>query len=92
MKQQFRDLKTLIDDFAAPHATQNGTQHERAKAELAAKLSSEICESLENLKLSMKESAESNDKLSKRVFGLNIVLAIATSVGAIATLMMAFKS
>lgn len=91
MEYKFRDLKTLIDDFAAPHATQNGVQHERAKAELGAKLSIDICSALEQLNSSVIASTESSDKLSKKIFWLNIVLALATSVGAIATAAMAFK-
>ncbi len=91
MKKEFRDLDTLINDFAAPMATPNGIQHERAKAELAAKLTCEVCAALESLDLSIKSSTESNDKLGKKVFWLNIVLALATSVGAIATVVMAFN-
>lgn len=86
---QFRNLKQLIDDFAAPYATSNGSQHERAKAELAAKLSTDICTAFNRLESSMVESAESNSLLGKRVFWLNVILTFATCVGAIATVFMA---
>jgi len=91
VEYQFRDLKALIDNFAAPHATSNGIQHERAKAELIAKLSSEICTSLGALNSAMKSSAKSNDQLGKKVFWLNIILTFATSIGAFATVVIACK-
>jgi hypothetical protein len=91
MKKELRDIYTLINDFASPMATSNGTPHERAKAELAAKLTSEVCAALESLDSSMRSSAKSNDTLGRKVFWLNIVLTFATSVGAIATVVMAVK-
>ena len=78
MTHEFSDLETLIDDFAAPMATSNGNQHERAKAELAAKLTNSICETLNALDTSINNSAKSSDNLAKKVFWLNVILTIAT--------------
>lgn len=92
MEYEFRDLKTIINDIAAPHASANGVGHERGKAELIAKISNDMCFSLEKLNSSVEASVVSSNKLSKKIFWLNIVLAIATTVGAIATVVIAYKS
>jgi hypothetical protein len=47
---------------------------------------------LNALKNQLKENAESSDRLGVKVFWLNIVLALATLVGAIATVVIAIKT
>lgn len=91
MESKFRNTETLINDIASPMATSNGVGYERAKAELAAKLANDVSEIFEKLNTSILASSESSDKLGKKIFWLNIVLALATSVGAIATVAIAIN-
>ena len=91
MAEEFRDLKTLLDEISSPMASANGSGYERGKAELTAKLSNDICTILGKLHSSVIAGTESSDKLGKKIFWLNIVLAFATTVGAIATVVIAFK-
>lgn len=60
-------------------------QTEHAKANIQVWCASQITKALE-------ASSAANDKLGRRVFWLNVVLTIATVVGAIATVVMAFPS
>ena len=51
----------------------------------------EINISLNELKNVIKTSNNNSERLSSKLFGLNVVLAIATAIGAIATAILAFK-
>ena len=89
---KFRNLKELISAIAEPYATANGIRHERGKAELDAKIANEICKTIDSLKIAIIESSKTNDKLGKKIYWLNIILAIATFIGAIATAFIAYKT
>lgn len=88
---EFRDFKTLFQNISSPHATANGIQYERANAELKAKLATEICKNISALNLSIEKSTISNNLLNKKILWLNIILTIATCVGATATAIIAFQ-
>jgi hypothetical protein len=66
--------------------------HEQQKAALIVRCTEDIEASLNALKNQLKENAESSDRLGVKVFWLNIVLALATLVGAIATVVIAIKT
>ena len=52
---------------------------------------SHLSDNMDRLNTSIKKYSDSSDKLTKRIFYLNIILTIATAVGATATLIMAFN-
>ena len=85
----FRTIKELLVQIAMPHATASGNKYEEAKAELMAKCSNEISVAVNILNKSIQKSTESQDQLSKRIFWLNVILTIATTIGAIATVFIA---
>jgi hypothetical protein len=91
MNKKFRSTDELINEIASPMASPNGVGYERAKAELTAKLAQDIKTSLDTLNLSIVDSSRSSENLGKKIFWLNIILALATSVGAIATAFIAYK-
>lgn len=88
---QFRDYGTLFKSISSPYATANGIQYERANAELKAKLATEICKNISALNSSIEASTLSNNILNKKILWLNIILTIATCVGATATAIIAFQ-
>lgn len=59
--------------------------HEQQKAAIIVRCTEDIEVSLHSLSKELKESSESNEKLSVRVFWLNLILTLATVVGAVAT-------
>lgn len=91
MNYLFREIETLINEISSPNVSPNGTGYERARAELMAKLATNVCTEIDDLKKAIKESANSSDRLGRKVVALNWVLAAATAVGAIATVVIAFN-
>lgn len=87
----------LLNEFnqQPSHNTLRGEQYTAA---IIVKSISDIQESAESMKKSVdkfRSSVEvigkSSDRLSKKIFWLNMVLALATLVGAIATVILIFK-
>ncbi len=65
---------------------------EQQKAGILIRCTEDIEISINGLKEQLAENAKSSDKLSERVFCLNIILTIATVIGAIATVLIAVKT
>lgn len=62
------------------------------QAALYARCAADIEEALQLLRDSVEAASKSSSCLSKRLLWLNVVLTIATAVGALATLLMALKA
>ena len=71
-------------------AKPSSTVHEQQKMAIIVRCTQDLEESLKNLEESMIKSSESTNKLSNRLFWLEILLVAATIVGAIATAKIAF--
>ncbi len=65
--------------------------HEQQKAAITVRCAEDIETSLKFLEDQLEKNAESSDKVGNKIFWLNVVLAIATLVGAIATVVMQSK-
>jgi len=87
----------LLEEFATKtsHNTLEGEQYtaavmvkSAADIESAAK---EVKDSIEQFEDTVRGIGESSDRLSGKLLWLNVVLTIATIIGAIATAMIAFK-
>lgn len=86
-----KDKNQILDELK--DTAQVGSQvHEQQKAALTVRCTEDIEASLSVLKKQLKENAESSDRLGAKVFWLNVVLAAATLVGAIATVVMAIQT
>ena len=86
-KDKNQILESLMD------TAQVGSQvHEQLKAAINVRCTEDIEFSLKSLENQIKENAESSTRLAKRVFWLNVVLAVATFVGAVATIIIAMKT
>jgi len=87
----------LLEEFSnhTSHNTLEGEQYTAAiivKSSADIQLSAkEIKEAVDRFKIVVENVGKSSDKLSGKLFWLNVVLAFATLIGAIATLVLAFK-
>jgi hypothetical protein len=66
--------------------------HEQQKAAITVRCTEDIEASLKSLEEQLVKNAESSDKVGNKIFWLNVVLAIASLVGAIATVAIAIKA
>lgn len=66
--------------------------HEQMKAAITVRCTEDIETSLKSLENQIKENGKSSDRLGRKIFWLNVVLAMATLVGAIATIVIATKT
>ncbi|EJE8558689.1 TPA: hypothetical protein ACN322_004571 [Vibrio parahaemolyticus] len=66
--------------------------HEQQKAGIIVRSTQDIEDALLELGEKLERSANSSDKMSERIYWLNVVLAAATVVAAIATVVIAFKT
>ncbi|EHY0959438.1 TPA: hypothetical protein RQL27_004445 [Vibrio vulnificus] len=66
--------------------------HEQQKAGIIVRSTQDIEKVLQELGEKLERSASSSDKMSERIYWLNVVLAFATVVAAIATVVIAFKT
>lgn len=64
--------------------------YEKVRLNVLARLVKSLTQSISNLDSSMNANAKSSQLLSKRVFSLNIILTIATVVGAIVAIIALF--
>ena len=71
--------------------SQQGLAHMQKEALLQVRLATRVSESIDKLKDSMEVNAKSNDKLSNKVYWLNIILTAATVVGVIVGIAQLFK-
>lgn len=92
-----KSKEELLEEFANRnyHNTLEGEQYMAAmivKSSTDIQISAkEIKEAVDKFKEVAENTGKSSDNLSKKVFWLNIVLAGATLIGAIATVILAFK-
>ena len=66
--------------------------HEQQKAGIIVRCTEDIEQSIKSLENQLVKNAEASDRMGTKVFWLNIILAIATLVGALATVVIAFKT
>ena len=66
--------------------------HEQQKAGIIVRSTEDIEDALFELGEKLDRSASSSDKMSERIYWLNVILAAATVVAAIATVVIAFKT
>lgn len=80
----------LLEEFSqkGSHNTLEGEQYTAA---IIVKSAADIEAAVENFKVAVEKIGESSDTLSKKLLWLNIVLTVATAVGAVATAILAFK-
>ena len=81
-KDKFEILKDFVEDYTAPDTS----QHQIRKLAIQVRCTEDIEKSIGNLEASINKNAESNDRLARKVFYLNIVLTVATALAAIAAL------
>jgi hypothetical protein len=86
-----KDKNQILEELK--DIAQVGTQvHEQQKAAITVRCTEDIEASLASLKAQLGENADSSDRLGRKVFWLNVVLAAATIVGAFATIVIAVKT
>lgn len=64
--------------------------HEQQKMGVVVRCTEDLEKALGSLEKSMNDNASASDKLSAKVYWLNVILAIATAVGTIATIAQLF--
>jgi len=78
-------LKTLIDT-----AEPGSRAHEQQKMGIVVRCTEDLEKALGSLEKSMNHNANASDKLATKVYWLNVILAVATAVGTIATIVQLF--
>ncbi len=87
-KSPFRDLpKEELAAQVGKEAQPGSEEHYRILATLIARCTFDLEKSLNKLESSQNKNSESSDKLSRRVFWLNAVLAVATVVYAVVSVL-----
>jgi len=84
--------KTQVLDELAGTAQVGSQIHEQQKAALTVLCTEDIEASLKSLENQLKLNSESSDKVGNKIFWLNVVLALATLVGAVATAFIAIQT
>ncbi len=92
-----KSKEKLLEEFARQN-THNTLEGEQYAAAIIVKSTADIQSSTQEIKQSIdrfkkvaEDIGESSDRLSKKLFWLNVVLAAGTIVGAVATAIIAFK-
>ena len=86
-----KDKNQILDELLG--TAQVGSEvHEQQKAALTVRCTEDIEQSLGALQAQLEQNAASSDKVSSRLFWLNVVLTFATVVGVIATVVIAIKT
>lgn len=86
-----KDKSQILDDLAG--TAQPGSRiHEQQKAAITVRCTEDLQDSLCSLGKQLEINAKSSDKVGQKIFWLNVVLALATLVGAIATVVIAVKT
>ena len=78
-----KDKNTILKEMYGT-AQPGSTVHEQQKMAI-------IVRCTEDIETAMKVASESANKLSKKMYALNWILALATLIGALATALMTFK-
>ncbi|MBB1274596.1 hypothetical protein [Psychromonas sp. SR45-3] len=81
----------ILDEMASSPRTGERI-NEVEKAAISVKCSEDIVNALTSLEAQLKLNSDSSDRVGNKIFWLNIVLAIATAVGAAATVFIAIKT
>jgi len=68
------------------------TIHEQQKAAITVRCTEDLVSAFENLEDQLKANSESSDSVGRKIFWLNVILASATVVAAIATVIIAVKT
>jgi hypothetical protein len=68
------------------------TVHEQQKAAITVRCTEDLESAFENLEEQLKANSESSDSVGRKIFWLNVILASATVVAAIATVIIAVKT
>ncbi|EOE6055862.1 hypothetical protein ACVDQD_003764, partial [Vibrio cholerae] len=66
--------------------------HEQQKAGIIVRCTEDIEKSIKSLENQLVKNADASDRMGEKVFWLNIILAVATLVGAVATVVIAIKT
>jgi hypothetical protein len=75
------------------HAAEPGTRlHEQLVAAITVRCTEDLEQSLKSLENSQIRSSESTERLSRRVFWLNVILTAATVIGALATVVQTIRA
>lgn len=88
------DKKTkeiLVEDFSKFQREHNTLECEQYNVAIMAKSAQDIEKSINQFNNTVDVLGKKSDELSKKVFWLNIILTIATVVGAVATFISVFK-
>ena len=78
-------LNSLVDT-----AEPGSRAHEQQKMGIVVRCTEDLEKAIGSLEKSMNDNAIANDKLATKVYWLNVILAIATAVGTIATIAQLF--
>ncbi|QQQ64702.1 hypothetical protein JJQ94_03570 [Pseudoalteromonas sp. GCY] len=81
----------ILEDLIGT-AQPNSAVHEQQKAAITVRCTEDIESSIKSLESQLAKNATSSDKVGNRLFWLNVVLTIATLVGALATVVIAVKT
>lgn len=82
--------KNEILDGMVDTAQVGSPVHEQQKAALTVRCAEDVEAALNGLRAQLKDNAESSDRLGSKVFWLNVILTMATVVGAAATVWAVF--
>jgi hypothetical protein len=80
----------LLEEFSQKNS-HNTLEGEQFTAAIMVKSAADIESAVNDFKIVAKDIGKSSDGLSKKLLWLNIVLTIATVLGAVATIILAFK-
>lgn len=93
-----KSYRELAGEFSkeTSHNTLKGEQYQvavmaKCTEEIAATVGT-VSQAVGNFRRSVEEIGKKSDELSQRIFWLNVILAVATAVGAIATVVLAVQA
>jgi hypothetical protein len=86
-----KDKSVLLTEFIEDYFPPDNKKHQIRKLAIQVRCTEDIVKSFSNLEASINKTAESSEKLSKKVFYLNFILTVATVVAAAATVLALFK-
>ena len=76
------EILTALLDTAEP----GSRAHEQQRMGIMVRCTEDLEKALGSLEKSMNDNARASDKLATKVFWLNVILAIATAIGTVATI------
>lgn len=86
-----RNKNQILEDMVGT-ARPTSPAHEQQKAAIIVRCTEDIETALKSLEVQIDKNSEASDKVAKKIFWLNVVLALATLVGAVATVVIALKA